>query len=365
MTTSNQPGSSHPLSVHPVLGLSEVRAGDDLAALVATAEPELRDSDVLVVTSKVVSKAEGRVRTMPREDAITAETVRIVARRGVTRIAETRHGLVLAAAGVDASNVEPGRVVLLPVDPDASARRLRSALQQRLGVRVAVLVSDTMGRPWRAGLVDVAIGCAGLDPAHDLRGQRDEYGNDLSVTVTAVADEIAAAAELVKGKLGRVPVAVVRGLGHLVTEADGPGAAALVRPADEDMFRLGTAEAIEAGRYTALTDIGIATESRLARDLDLDALHTAVERARAIGATWGATTTLDVVGAGNEAGASPASGERGVVVSCPVGAELAAGATVAALLVALGAAGIAATWSPRPRPDASPEHDLALGVVRV
>jgi coenzyme F420-0:L-glutamate ligase/coenzyme F420-1:gamma-L-glutamate ligase len=235
------------LSVLPVSGIGEVSSGDDLAELIVRQFPALRDGDVLVVSSKIVSKAEGRaVRAPDREDAITAETVRLVARRRDTRIVQTRHGLVLAAAGVDASNVEPGTVLLLPEDPDASARALRAAVRDRLGVSVAVVITDSLGRPWRQGVVDVAIGVAGLEPVHDLRGGKDGYGNLLEVTVVAVADEIAAAAELVKTKLGAVPVVVVRGLADWLTAADGPGARALIRPAEDDMFSLGTAEAMRA-----------------------------------------------------------------------------------------------------------------------
>jgi coenzyme F420-0:L-glutamate ligase / coenzyme F420-1:gamma-L-glutamate ligase len=240
------------VQVLPVAGMPEVRAGDDLAALVLAALPgprDLLDGDVLVVTSKIVAKAEGRTVAAPdRERAIDAETVRVVAWRGSTRIVQTRHGLVLAAAGVDASNTEPGTVVLLPQDPDASARALRRALALRRGVRVGVVVSDTLGRPWRLGLTDAAVGLAGLDPLQDLRGQVDSGGHTLEQTVVAVADEIAAAGDLVKGKVAGVPVAVVRGLGHLVSDADGPGAAALVRPAQEDMFRLGHREVVPARR---------------------------------------------------------------------------------------------------------------------
>jgi coenzyme F420-0:L-glutamate ligase/coenzyme F420-1:gamma-L-glutamate ligase len=235
------------LTVRGVTGLPEVRPGDDLAALIAGAA-RLADGDVLVVTSKIVSKAEGRIVVGDREAAVDAETARVVARRGTTRIVQTRSGLVMAAAGVDSSNVEPGRVLLLPEDPDASARRLRAALRERTGVRVAVVVSDTFGRPWRTGQVDVAIGAAGLDPLHDLRGTTDTHGNVLDVTVAAVADEIASAGELVKGKASGVPVAVVRGLGRLVTDGDGPGAAALVRPADQDLFRYGSRDVVPARR---------------------------------------------------------------------------------------------------------------------
>ncbi|MBB6170108.1 coenzyme F420-0:L-glutamate ligase/coenzyme F420-1:gamma-L-glutamate ligase [Nocardiopsis mwathae] len=235
------------LHVHGVTGLPEIRPGDDLAEIVAAAV-EPRDGDILAVTSKIVSKAEGRVHRMDRETAIDAETVRVVARKGATRIVQMRSGLVAAAAGVDASNVEPGYVLLLPEDPDASARRLRAALQERFGVRIAVLITDTFGRPWRSGQTDVAIGAAGIDALDDLRGSSDTHGNVLDATVNAVADEIAAAAELVKGKSNGIPVAVVRGLEHRVTEADGAGAAALVRPADEDLFRYGSRDVVPARR---------------------------------------------------------------------------------------------------------------------
>jgi dehydro coenzyme F420 reductase / coenzyme F420-0:L-glutamate ligase / coenzyme F420-1:gamma-L-glutamate ligase len=235
------------LEVQPVHGLPEVKPGTDLGALLSDTLTDLRDGDVVVVTSKIVSKAEGRVSPgVSRDDAIEAETVRLVAERDSMRIVETKHGLVLAAAGVDASNVVPGSVVLLPDDPDASARRLRGTIGERLGVRIGVVVSDTVGRPWRAGLVDIAVGVAGLTPLVDLRGRVDSYGNRLSATIPAIADEVASAAELVKGKLAGIPVAVIRGLAHLVLDEDGPGAAAMIRPVDEDLFRLGTAEAMRA-----------------------------------------------------------------------------------------------------------------------
>ncbi len=239
---SPEMSTAGPVTVIPVTGLPEITAGADLAALIAGAATDLRDGDILVVTSKIVSKAEGRVVTGPREQAIEAETVRVVARRGATTIAQTRHGLVLAAAGVDESNTAPGTVVLLPEDPDESARRLRKALHSRAGRTVGVIVTDTMGRPWRAGQTDNAIGAAGVVPVRDYRGEADTFGNILEVTVAAVADEIASAADLVKGKSRHVPVAVVRGLADLVTEQDGPGARAIIRPAEEDMFRLGSAD---------------------------------------------------------------------------------------------------------------------------
>ncbi|MBI9115029.1 coenzyme F420-0:L-glutamate ligase [Sanguibacter suaedae] len=234
-------------------GIGEVADGDDLAGVVADACPDLIDGDVVVVTSKVVSKSEGRiVAAEDREAAITAETVRVVAVRErpdgpPLRIVENRLGLVMAAAGVDASNTPDGTVLLLPLDPDASARALRAGLRERLGVTVGVVLTDTAGRPWRDGLTDLAIGAAGVRPLVDDRGTVDTHGRELSVTVTAVADEIAAAAELVKGKATRRPVAVVRGLAHLTTEDDGPGARVLVRLGPADMFSEGTAEAYARG----------------------------------------------------------------------------------------------------------------------
>lgn len=254
------PGHDSPpsgLEVRPVTGIAEVRPGDDLAALVAAAAPWLADGDVVAVTSKVVSKAEGRLvpagadREAARQAAIDAESVGEVARRGRTRIVRTRQGLVLASAGVDTSNVVSDQLALLPVDPDASARALRAGLRTRLGVDVGVLVTDTFGRPWRNGVVDVAIGAAGVAPLRDLRGDHDAYGNDLQMTVVADADQLAAAGELVKGKTAGIPVAVVRGFPG-VGGGDGPGAAALVRPPAEDLFPLGTAEARAAGRREAV-----------------------------------------------------------------------------------------------------------------
>lgn len=237
------------ITISGVAGLPEVRPGDDIARLVAQAAPGLLDGDILVVTSKIVSKAEGRVRQGDsRTAAIEEETRRVVARRGDTVIAQTQHGFVMAAAGVDASNTAPGTVLLLPEDPDGSASRIRRGLRERLGVRVGVVVSDTFGRPWRHGLTDVAIGASGVRPLEDLRGGTDAYGNPLNATVTALVDEIAAAGDLAKGKLSGVPVAVVRGLGDLVTDEDGPGGRALVRPAEEDMFRYGSADVVFARR---------------------------------------------------------------------------------------------------------------------
>jgi coenzyme F420-0:L-glutamate ligase/coenzyme F420-1:gamma-L-glutamate ligase len=248
-------------------GLGEVQPGDDLATLVgdllaagaASGDP-LAEGDVVVVTSKIVSKAEGRVvAAADREQAITDETVRVVATRerpgGLPplRIVENRLGLVMAAAGVDASNTPEGTVLLLPVDPDASARALRTAWRERFGLdRLGVVVTDTAGRPWRDGVTDIAIGAAGIAVVDDLRGGVDTHGRPISVTVTAVADEVAAASELVRGKATGRAVAVVRGAGRYVVSsdggaADGPGARSLVRTGVDDLFREGTAEAYARG----------------------------------------------------------------------------------------------------------------------
>lgn len=244
-----------------IAGLPEVTAGADLASLLLATGVGLADGDILLVTSKVISKAEGRVlHATERESAIDAETVRVVARRGTIRIVENRQGLVMAAAGVDASNTPPGTVLLLPEDPDTSARALRHRLQQLTGLNLAVVITDTFGRPWRNGLTDVAIGAAGLPTLQDHRGHTDSHGNTLEVTVTATADELAAAADVAKGKTSGMPVAVIRGLAHLVTETDGEGARALIRPAEQDMFRLGTSEAIREAVTTRRTVREFTTE---------------------------------------------------------------------------------------------------------
>lgn len=247
------------MAVWALEGLPEIRPGDDLGSLIgqAVADPagqSLQDGDILAVTSKIVSKAEGRVvRAVDREEAITAETVRVVATRGPTRIVQNQWGQVMAAAGVDASNTEPGTVLLLPADPDASARALCLALRARFGIRLGVLITDTFGRPWREGQTDVAIGAAGVRVLDDLRGTRDAAGRELQVTQSAVGDEIAAAADLVKGKANGTPVAVVRGLARYVTdEIDPAGAQPLIRDAANDMFRVGSTEAWDEGYRAGL-----------------------------------------------------------------------------------------------------------------
>jgi len=241
------------VTIFAVEGLPEIHSGDDLAALLGDILVDtLEDGDILVVTSKIVSKAEGRlIEAADRDEAITAETRRLVASRssmhGTTRIVETHLGLVMAAAGVDASNVPDGTIALLPVDPDASALALATALRARLGVAIGVILSDTFGRPWRDGQTDVAIGAAGLHVVDDLRGSTDTQGRTLEVTVPAIADELAGAADLVKGKAAGRPVAVVRGLGRFVTGLDAVGAKRLIRVAELDMFRLGSDEAERQG----------------------------------------------------------------------------------------------------------------------
>jgi len=232
------------ISLLPLPGLPEIKPGDDLAGLIAaacqSAEIPLVDGDVLVVTQKIVSKAENRL--VPIDPAVghkplvEQESVRILRRRGDLIISETKHGFVCANAGIDLSNVEEGQAALLPVDSDRSARRIQAALEHKHGVKVAVIVSDTFGRPWRRGVTDVAIGSAGLRPVVDLRGTNDALGRELQVTEVAVVDEIAAAAELVMGKAEAIPVAIVRGVDPSWF-GEGNVHEDLVRRPDEDLFR--------------------------------------------------------------------------------------------------------------------------------
>jgi coenzyme F420-0:L-glutamate ligase/coenzyme F420-1:gamma-L-glutamate ligase len=233
------------LTIYPVEGLGEIARGDDLAGIIATAAAQgsaLADGDVVVVTQKIVSKAEGMLEAVDPDDPLShkaiveRESVRIVRRRGELIISETAHGFICANAGVDLSNVARGQAALLPVDPDRSARRIRDGLRARAGVDVAVIVSDTFGRPWRRGLTNVAIGCAGIGAILDLRGGTDTYGRELQVTEVAVVDELAAAAELVMGKASGNPVAVVRGAPREWFRR-GEVRGELIRRPDEDLFR--------------------------------------------------------------------------------------------------------------------------------
>jgi len=262
--------------------------GDDLNAIVLDAISTARwtddssgvvDGDVIVVTSKIIAKSEGRiVQAHSREEVITEQAERVVATkitpRGVTSIVQTAHGLVLAAAGVDASNTDSGTVVLLPEDSDASAERLRSFLMERTGSTIAVVVTDTMGRPWRLGVTDVAIGASGIQVLDDHTGRVDDYGNTLEMTVVAVADEIASAVDLATGKLGGAPIAIVRGLSHYVSADESSRARDIVRPLEEDLFWLGTAEALAEGARRAVAG------RRTIRFFTNDPVdHDAVERA--------------------------------------------------------------------------------------
>lgn len=249
-------------SVFALEGIPEIEPGMDLGLVIGDAiarygAPE--HGDIVVISSKIVSKAEGRiVRATDREQAITDETVRVVATRafpsGITRIVENHLGIVGAAAGVDASNTPAGTVLLLPQDPDASAAAIRKVLVDRFDVAIGVIVTDTLGRPWREGQTDVVIGGSGVTLLEDLRGTTDTQGRVLDVTAPAVGDELASAADLVKRKSAGLPVAVIRGLGHLIDDV-AAGARVLIRPSENDMFRLGTDEAyaqgFEAGQASA------------------------------------------------------------------------------------------------------------------
>ncbi|NLG55330.1 MAG: coenzyme F420-0:L-glutamate ligase [Rhodococcus sp.] len=242
----------------PIAGLPEFRPGDSLAAAIAKAAPWLRDDDILVVTSKVLSKVEGRLVPAPsdpeardalRRRLVDQEAVRVLARKGRTLITENKLGVVQAASGVDGSNVDSGELALLPTNPDDDAAALRRDLAQLLGVSVSVVVTDTMGRAWRNGQTDAAIGSSGVPVLYGYAGSVDGQGNELQVTSVALADELAAAGDLVKGKLGGIPVAVVRGL-HV--QDDSSTGRDLLRPGQDDLFWLGTEESFARGRSEAL-----------------------------------------------------------------------------------------------------------------
>lgn len=253
------------LQAFSIPGIPEIESGADLGRIIGDAlAGVICDQDVIVVTSKVVSKAEGRfVAADDREAAITRETVRVVAEKhwpgGSTRIVENRLGLIQAAAGVDASNVPEGQILLLPEDPDASARELCAELRARFGIRVGVIITDTMGRAWRLGQTDVAIGASGVRVLDDLKGATDDFGRELSVTSAAVADEISGAANLLAGKSTRCPVTLVRGVGLYViddldTSQPNSRARDLIRPQSEDLFSIGSREAYESGRAAGLAE---------------------------------------------------------------------------------------------------------------
>ncbi len=395
-------GAAGAVEILPVLGLPEFRPGDDVAAAIAASAPWLRDDDVVVVTSKVLSKSEGRIVAAPsdpeerdtlRRKLIDDEAVRVLARKGRTLITENAIGLIQAAAGVDGSNVDSSELALLPTDPDGSAATLRGRLRALLDVRVGVVITDTMGRAWRNGQTDTAIGASGLAVLHGYGGARDAHGNELIVTEVAVADEIAAAADLVKGKLTGIPVAVVRGL---ALRDDGSGGHSLVRAGEEDLFWLGTAEAIELGeqrgrlqaqllrrsirRFTPAPVDPTAVEAAVAEALTAPAPH----HTRPVRFAWvrdhevrlrlldemKARWRTDLLADGKPADAVDRRVERGRILydapeliipfMVPDGAHaypdhartaaentmftVAAGAAVQALLVALAARGIGSCW---------------------
>ncbi|TQM42703.1 coenzyme F420-0:L-glutamate ligase [Pseudonocardia cypriaca] len=346
------------LTVLPVHGLPEFRPGDDLAGALADAAPWLQDGDVVVVTSKVFSKTEGRLVAAPtdpeerdalRRELVDAETERVLARRGRTLIVAGKLGIVQAAAGVDGSNVRRDELALLPADPDASAARLRADLRRLRGVEVAVVVTDTLGRTWRVGQTDVAIGSAGLPVLHRYEGMHDAEGNELLVTEVALADELAAAADLVKGKLGGLPVAVVRGMDPV---DDGSTARDLVRPIDEDMFWLGTDEAIARGRREAVL---LRSDVRQFGDEPVD--ETAVRRA--VGVALATTPTIrfawlrdrDRRSALLDDGLRTAPELVLAFSDSNTDDPVAAGAGVQSFLVALAAEGIGSYWTASVAPD--------------
>ena len=334
----------------PIEGLPEFRPGDDLAGLLAAPlrAAGATDGDVVVVTSKIVSKAEGRlVSGADRAEAVAAETVRVVARRGDLVIAETRHGFVCANAGVDASNLEEGVLALLPEDPDWSAAALRDALAAALGLeRLGVVITDTFGRAWRTGLVNVAIGCAGLPAAVDLRGRTDHHGQVLEATIVAYADEIAAASGLVTAKDARVPVALVRGL--VPPDApDGP-ATDLIRPPEEDLFRTTPLQAIHARRSAANFEA-----AAVPRETIEEAVRAAFAAATPGGRPWRFDVVVSEPGLGDLRAVVPGLPEAPVYVVLSArevndGVLLGAGAAIQAFMLALDAQGVGAAWVEAP-----------------
>jgi coenzyme F420-0:L-glutamate ligase/coenzyme F420-1:gamma-L-glutamate ligase len=368
------------LEIVPLEGLPEVEPGDDLAALLepSLASHRASDGDVIAVTQKVVSKAEGRI--VPGRDRaswVDRESVGVVARRGDLVITRTRHGFVCANAGVDGSNVPEGFLTLLPEDPDASADRLQKELSARLGLtRLGVVVTDTFGRPWREGVVDVAIGCAGLPPLIDLRGTADDHGTMLQTTVVALADAVAAASGLVMTKTARVPAALVRGLDAAIGDAPPGPARALVRARVDDLFWESALIAASAANASATFGPG---------DVPQDLVEEAVRAASGIppagGWTFVALTSaaarrrlLSVVGdAGDALRSAPmlivpcvrVAGGRTAAPRTEASILLAAGAAIRTLVIALHAQGLGSWWEPDLRMDADGARAaLALGTDR-
>jgi coenzyme F420-0:L-glutamate ligase/coenzyme F420-1:gamma-L-glutamate ligase len=360
----------------PLEGLPEIEPGDDLAALL---EPSLaanaaRDGDVVAITQKVVSKAEGRL--VPAKDRaawIERESVAVVARRGDLVITRTRHGFVCANAGVDASNVREGFLTLLPEDPDASAERLQKDLSARLGLtRLGVVITDTFGRPWREGVVDVAIGCAGLPPLVDLRGTVDDRGHQLETTVVAIADAVAAASGLVMTKTARVPAALVRGVEPTAGEAPPGPAVRLVRRPEDDLFRESVLVALAAAQPSDVSGPG---------DVAREAVEEAVRAAAAFPLTgeWSFVTLessaarhrlLAATERDHDLGAAPilivpcvrVRGDRTSARGTEQAVLLSAGAAIRTLVVALHARLLGWWWDPAQRVDADAVR-AALGLA--
>ncbi|MDQ6657060.1 MAG: coenzyme F420-0:L-glutamate ligase [Actinomycetota bacterium] len=367
------------LQVLGVLGLPDFRPGDDLVAAIAGAAPWIIDGDVLVITSKVLSKTEGRLIPSPadpeerddfRRQLIDAETVRLVAQIGKTKIVQNHLGLVAAAAGIDASNVHANEIALLPTDPDGSAAELVRAFADR-GLRIGVVITDTQGRAWRAGVTDVAIGAAGIAVLDDHRGGIDEHGNHLVVTQVATGDEMAAAADLVKGKLSAVPAAVLRGLNATGSGTHSGGGRELIRPTEEDLFRLGTDLALEQGRLDAATTaaiesafgeglVGVATLQRcIGQTLSLigPSIGDGVEMLMTNGDRQIVVATAEVPSpVPDQASSAPA------VMQAPAKA----GAALQVLRGLLAAEGIAAHWlSPLPQIPRLPARRAVVAAIEV
>lgn len=290
------------LTFEPVDGIGEVAAGDDVAAIVAS-RARLVDGDVVVVTSKIVSKAAGLVTTATKDDLLAAETDRVVARRGATSIVRTHHGLTMAAAGIDNSNTDVGTLIPLPPDPDGSAAAIRARLLDLTGATVAVVVSDTAGRAWRVGQTDIAIGCAGLLPFESFDGRTDPYGNPLAVTAPAIADQLAGGAELASGKFGARPVVIVRGADpSWLTADDGPGARALIRDEDADMFGLGAREAAVAAIIGDRPVRGLPADPSMTAEGVVDLALTGLDLPRASVSVAGTSVVVSTAADGVRAG---------------------------------------------------------------
>lgn len=319
------------LEVLALQGICEVTVGADLAQLLLASAGQLRDGDVLAVSSKIVSKAAGLSAPAGQRDAcVESQTVRVVAERrtprGLASVVQSAAGPVMAAAGVDTSNSPTGRVLMLPANADGAARALRSAMAALGAPRIAVVITDTAGRPWRIGQVDFALGCAGLTVTDDLRGAMDASGTVLAVTERAIADEVAAAADLVKGKTLGIPAALVRGLAAFVTLDDGPGARSLLRDPSSDWFRLGHVEAVRAS-------LGVPRGSVSPASVLPETLQHKAQRALDVALTMGSNAPGSVNGGVEVDAAECAITECAITVV--TSDEFTSGAVVARLMAAL------------------------------